>query len=182
MQRCLTQIICLAALVLVACGPRGSGEPSETSLFTGARLILGDGRVIENGALLVERGRIQRVGTAAEVVAPPGATVVDLSGKTVIPALIDAHAHLGYECYTAWGADCYTRDNVIDNLERYAYYGFGAVFSAGSDPDDLAIGLERDQRLGRIGGGLCHALCILLTLRTGACVRTAAVHKKRPYR
>jgi imidazolonepropionase-like amidohydrolase len=70
----------------------------------------------------------------------------------VIPALIDAHAHLGYEGYTGWGADYYSRANVIDNLERYAYYGFGAVFSAGTDPDDLAVGIQRDQDLGLIGG------------------------------
>ena len=158
----------LAASLTAGCAPSDSGPPPEgalespassapaqpgaTLLFEGARLILGDGGVIENGALLVEGDRILEVGSAGEVTAPPGATSFDLAGKTVIPALIDAHAHLGYEGYTSWGSENYSRENLIEHLERYAYYGFGAVFSAGSDPDDLAIELQRAQREGRVGG------------------------------
>ena len=75
-----------------------------TTLFEGARLVLGDGDVIENGAFLVEGDRILEVGNTGEVTAPSGATSIDLAGKTVIPALIDAHVHLGYEGYTSWGS------------------------------------------------------------------------------
>ena len=64
---------------------------------------------------------------------------VDLAGRTLMPAMIDAHAHLGYEGYTSWRGENYTRENVVDHLNRYAYYGFGAVFSTGTDPDDEAI-------------------------------------------
>jgi imidazolonepropionase-like amidohydrolase len=139
-----------------ACGPSDTtpgGDPSVTStLFTGARLILGDGGVVDPGAMLVEGDRIVAVGPVGAVDAPSGITTVDLGGKTVIPALVDAHAHLGYEGYTAWGADSYTRENLIENLERYAYYGFGAVFSAGSDPDDFALEIRRAQDAGEIGG------------------------------
>jgi len=142
----------LAAVLVAGCASAGPASPDDTTLFTGGRLILGDGGVLERGAMLVSRGRIERVGPVGAVAAPVGARIVDLTGKTVIPALIDAHAHLGYEGYTGWGADYYSRDNVIDNLERYAYYGFGAVFSAGTDPDDLAIGIQRDQQLGLVPG------------------------------
>ncbi len=102
--------------------------------------------------MLVDGDRILEVGSAADVTAPGGASTIDLTGKTVIPALIDAHAHLGYEGYTGWGAENYSRDNLIEHLERYAYYGFGAVFSAGSDPDDLALELQRAQSEGEVGG------------------------------
>ena len=142
----------LATWLLTACAPSGDGGGADTTVFEGARLILGDGRVIENGALLIEGGRIRQVGSLDQVSSPSDAAVVDLSGQTVIPALIDTHAHIGYEGYTGWGADHYTRDNVIEHLERYAYYGFGAVFSAGSDPDGLALALREDQELGRVGG------------------------------
>ena len=60
--------------------------------------------------------------------------------------MIDAHAHLGYEGYTSWGSENYSRENLIEHLERYAYYGFGAVFSAGSDAQDLALEIQRAQR------------------------------------
>ena len=161
-------MIGLAAAVTVGCAPSDSDPasggnressvssapagPDVTVLVEGARLIVGDGGVIEDGAFLVEGDRILEVGRTGEVTAPPGATAVDLAGKTVIPALIDAHAHLGYEGYTSWGSDNYTRANLIEHLERYAYYGFGAVFSAGSDPDDLALDIQRAQREGEVGG------------------------------
>ena len=157
-------LIVLVASAVGSCTPSDSGPapeagiassasaPSGAILFDGARLVLGDGGVIENGAFLVEGDRILEVGNTGEVTAPPGATSIDLTGKTVIPALIDAHAHLGYEGYTSWGSDNYSRENLIEHLERYAYYGFGAVFSAGSDPDDLAIEIQRAQREGDIAG------------------------------
>lgn len=148
----------LAALVTCAaagCAPaEDASDPlgGQAVLFEGARLVVGDGRTIESGALLVERGRIVGTGRSGELVAPADAARIDLSGKTVIPAMIDAHAHLGYEGYSSWGAENYTRANLIEHLERYAYYGFGAVFSAGTDPDDFALEIEREQQAGEVGG------------------------------
>src|SRR5688500_8874275 len=65
--------------------------------FEGARLITGDGGVpLERSAFVVDRGRFTRVGRRGEVQAPSGAVRVDLTGKTVVPALVDAHSHIGY--------------------------------------------------------------------------------------
>jgi len=140
-------------LALAACGQTES-TPADGSavVYENARLVLGDGGVIENGALVVDGDRIVMVGPLAALTVPEGTPHIDLTGKTVIPALIDAHAHIGYEGYRSWGADAYSRENVIEHLERYAYYGFGAVFSAGTDPDDLALEIERAQRAGEVGG------------------------------
>ncbi|HET9948154.1 MAG TPA: amidohydrolase family protein [Longimicrobiales bacterium] len=142
-----------AACALLACSPGGDAAGGEEGavLLEGARLVVGDGTVIERGALLFEGGRILAVGPADEI-RVAGAARVDLSGRTVTPALVDAHAHLGYEGYTTWGADAYTRDNLIDHLERYAYYGFGTVLSAGTDPNDLALDVQRAQARGEVGG------------------------------
>jgi imidazolonepropionase-like amidohydrolase len=120
--------------------------------FEGARILVGDGRVIDNGILIVESNRITRVGRVGEVPRPQGATRVDLAGKTMMPALIDAHLHVGYENTHGWTARNYTRENVIETLERSAYYGVGAVFSAGTDPVDIAQPIQRDQEAGRVGG------------------------------
>lgn len=111
--------------------------------------------MIEDGALLVEDDRIAAVGEAGDIPlreGDPGFARVELSGRTVIPALIDSHAHLGYEGYTGWGAEHYSRANLLDHLHRYAYYGFGAVLSAGADPEDLALELQEDQRSGEVRG------------------------------
>jgi imidazolonepropionase-like amidohydrolase len=119
-------------------------------IFEGARLIDGRGRPpIETSALLVENGRITGVGRHGDVKAPVGATRVDLSGKTVIPALINVHVHIGYEGYTSWGAENYTPQNVLDHLQREAFYGVGVTQSVGSSPTDASIQFARDQAAGK---------------------------------
>ena len=144
--------ICLAASITGGCAQSNFGPASGATLFEGARLILGDGSVIENGAFLVEGDRILAVGRTGEVTAPRGETSIDLAGKTVIPALVDIHMHIGYEGYMSWGSQHYSRENIIEHLERYAYFGFGAVLSAGSDADDLALEIQRAQRRGEVQG------------------------------
>ena len=122
--------ICVAAGVI--CGAHAQNK----MLFQDASLIIGDGSVLTNHDLLIENGLIVSLG---ENLPPPDTgLVVDLHGKWVMPALIDAHAHLGFQSRQSWGADNYDLENLTDNLEQYAYYGFGAVFSAGSDPAEIA--------------------------------------------
>ena len=129
-----------------------AAQRATPMVFEGARLVVGDGRVIESGTVIVADGRITGVGRREDLQPPRGAVRIDLTGKTVMPALIDAHMHIGFENMSSWRAENYTRANVIDTLDRLAYYGVGAVFSAGVDPTDLALGLQRDQAAGRIGG------------------------------
>jgi imidazolonepropionase-like amidohydrolase/Tol biopolymer transport system component len=71
-------------------------KPAGTVALVGARIITmaeEDGGVIDNGIILIENNRITAVGSAAAVSYPAGTPTVDLSGKTIIPGLIDAHAH-----------------------------------------------------------------------------------------
>jgi imidazolonepropionase-like amidohydrolase len=139
-------VVAIAALAVAG------AQRAPATVFERARILIGDGRVIDNGILVVENGRIARVGRMGEVQPPAGATRVDLSGKTMMPALIDAHMHIGYENMNGWAGRNYTRENVIETLERLAYYGVGAIFSAGTDPVDLAQQIQRDQASGKVGG------------------------------
>ena len=97
------------------------------------RIFSGE-KLYESGEwLLIKEGYVvEIVQTEAEL--PPEAEQRKLKGKTIIPALIDAHAHLGYQSVDSWGAQNYNDANLRDNLSQYAYYGFSTVFSAGSDP------------------------------------------------
>jgi len=74
-------------------------RPSGTIALVGARLITmaGDDRsqVIDNGTIVVERNRIVAVGPSDRVTVPEGATRIDVAGKTILPGLVDAHAHIG---------------------------------------------------------------------------------------
>ena len=68
----------------------------SATLFEGARLITGDeAPPIEDSAFVVQDGKFTSVGRRGEVQAPEGAARVDLTGKTVMPGIIEAHAHLG---------------------------------------------------------------------------------------
>src|SRR5438105_4443710 len=87
---------CLLVLSLFLIPLRSTAQQAPT-LYEGARLIAGDGSApIENSAFLVVGNRIAQVGRKGEIAAPAGASRVDLSGKTVIPGIVDAHGHPGF--------------------------------------------------------------------------------------
>jgi imidazolonepropionase-like amidohydrolase len=93
--------------------------------FEGMRLLVGDGRVIENATLVIDGAKITSVGAAGDVRLPAGATRVNLGGKTVMPMIIDTHIHLSH-----------TRDAIVRDLRQRAYYGVSTVMSLGTDSID----------------------------------------------
>lgn len=144
-----TFIVCCLPL-LAACAPDELPPLPPTSdavVFEGARLIVGnDSAPIENSILVVEDGILSQVGAAGQVEIPDRAARVSLAGKTVMPALIDIHVHVGYRDVidmTDVPAN-YTRENVIDHLRRSAYYGAAAVLSMGLDRGDIAFDLREN--------------------------------------
>jgi imidazolonepropionase-like amidohydrolase len=106
----------------VLAGLASSASAQSVTAFEGARLIVGDGRVIESATLVVDGPKIVQAGGAADVRVPAGATRVSLAGKTVMPMLIDTHVHLGA-----------TRDAIVQDLRLRAYYGVSAALSLGTD-------------------------------------------------
>src|SRR5271154_2539398 len=80
-------IAVLLAFLAASSTPRA--QTTTVTIFEGARLLTGDGGVIENSAFIVANDRIVGVGRRGILQPPPGAARVDLSGKTVMPALVD---------------------------------------------------------------------------------------------
>jgi imidazolonepropionase-like amidohydrolase len=124
--------------------------PSTPVLYEGARLIIGDGSAaIESGAFVVQNGRITAVGRKGAIAAPSGAVRVDLTGKTVMPALVNAHAHFGYERFTRAAGEAlpenFTPENLLDHLQREAFYGVGTANDGGSAPVALSLQFQLDQ-------------------------------------
>ncbi|MGD9906139.1 MAG: amidohydrolase family protein [Vicinamibacterales bacterium] len=120
-----TAVAAILTLTVAACGGGPPAQaPVDATVFEGARVIVGDGSApIENATVVVSGGRITQVGPAASVTAPAGATRVDLAGKTVMPTIVDTHVHLGT-----------TREALVADLRRRAYFGVGAAMSLGLDP------------------------------------------------
>jgi imidazolonepropionase-like amidohydrolase len=139
-----------ALMLLVGCVVSALAAPPQprataVTVFAGARLIDGDGGApLEDSAFIVENDRFTRVGRKSDVPAPAGATRVDLTGKTVIPALVDAHSHIGYMKDLASGPEHYTRENIVDHLRRFAYFGVTASQAMGSDFGELPFQI-RDE-------------------------------------
>ncbi len=74
-----------------------SDKPTGTIAMTNARIITMDANnsVIENGVVIVKENRIIAAGKTGEVQIPAGAKVIDCAGKTIMPGIVDVHAHLG---------------------------------------------------------------------------------------
>ena len=127
-------VLFLGAVLTAGCtGPEAGGEAAVT-VFEGARLIVGDGSAaIEDAVFVVEGDRVTQAGRRADVQIPAGATRVDLSGKTVMPAVVNAHMHLAS-----------TRDERVAQLQHMAYYGAGLVVSLGQDTGDVPFEM-RDE-------------------------------------
>jgi imidazolonepropionase-like amidohydrolase len=127
--------------------------PGAVVAYEGARLIPGDGRPpIEEAVLIVEGGRIRLAGRRGEVTVPPAAARVSLAGKTVLPTLVNAHTHTGFQRGASYARENYTRAQVLEDLERAHYFGVGAVLSQGIDPGEIGFQLRVDQAAGRAGG------------------------------
>jgi imidazolonepropionase-like amidohydrolase len=140
---------CFAAIGS-AWGVNGQTTTTGVTVFEGARLITGDGGApIANSAFIVQNDRFTRVGRRGDLQVPAGAARVDLTGKTVMPSKVDLHGHIGYQHDVdgTMSKEYFTRDNLIDHLQRLAYYGFSAVVSVGDLVD------RSDLHGGRTGWG-----------------------------
>ena len=138
------------SLVLLAALASTVGAQTNDVIYEGARLVIGDASTpIENGAFIVHNGRITAIGRKGSIKAPTGSARVDLSGKTVMPALNNIHVHMGYEGYVSWSVENHTAENVLDHLEREAFYGVGAALSMGEQPTDFAIEFQQNQLAGK---------------------------------
>lgn len=107
---------------------------SGPTAFEGARVIVGDGRVMNNATFVVENGEFTAVGATGSVTVPQGAARVDLSGRTVMPAILDAHVH--------------TRNDLPglrEDLKQRAVLGVGAVLSMGRDADDALLAFRGNE-------------------------------------
>src|SRR5438874_2415055 len=81
-------------LLPLALGSRDDAG-AAVMVFQGARILTAEGAAIDNGVLVVHSGKIVAVGPAGDVQVPDGATIRDVSGKVIIPGLVDTHSHIG---------------------------------------------------------------------------------------
>ena len=121
------------AAVLAGSSVPATGQAPVTA-FEGARIIVGDGSpVIEKGTIVVNGTTIQAIGANVQV--PAGAQRVNLAGKTVMPMILDTHIHAPA-----------TREQMIRDLKRRAYWGVGAAMSMGTDTTDIVFKVRDETK------------------------------------
>ncbi|MDE2980379.1 MAG: amidohydrolase family protein [Gemmatimonadota bacterium] len=134
--RSAAPILALFTPVVLGGCEAGSDAPASSAVaFEGARVIVGDGAVIEDAVFVVDDGLIGQVGASGAIDIPDGAARVDLSGKTVMPAIVNAHFHLNPE-----------RGARTEQLRHSAYYGTSLAVSLGLDDGEAAFEM-RDEML-----------------------------------
>jgi imidazolonepropionase-like amidohydrolase len=139
------------ATLLVVAGFSSQGSLAQAPAggavaLTGARVIDGTGAApLEQATIVVNNGRIESVGPAASAKIPAGATRVDMSGKTIVPGLINAHGHLSADT-----SNKPTTEKLAGQLRVYADYGVTTVYVLGTGVDDLdeAVMLRESQATG----------------------------------
>jgi imidazolonepropionase-like amidohydrolase len=136
-MRRATILALMAGVALGFAVPAQAQAPSGATAFEGGRIIVGDGRVIDNGTIVVEGSKITQAGPAAEIKVPAGANRVNLSGKTVMPDIIDTHTHLSQ-----------TKEAIERDLKRRAYYGVSAALSMGTNENESELDVRAHPQPG----------------------------------
>jgi imidazolonepropionase-like amidohydrolase len=125
-------LLTFAAAVLIS-----TSAGAQVTVLRNATLIDGSGAAPQGSVTIVmENGRIREIG--AGVAAPAGANVVDLTGKFVVPGIINGHGHVGPA----------PRDR---QLRQYALYGVTTTTSMAADPDDI-VDYKARQKAGELRG------------------------------
>lgn len=131
-------------------------------LWLGCSLAFGETKVLENftlidgtgkppvtaAALVMTDGRIVYAGPKARMKAPAGAERIDLTGKYVMPGIINLHCHLGNVKGLTQDPKNFTRENLNAQLKTFTTYGVTSVLSMGAD-QDLIYQVRAEQRAGR---------------------------------
>ncbi|GAA1953526.1 amidohydrolase family protein [Microbacterium deminutum] len=143
---------------------------NDPTFFTGARLIIGDGSdPIDDAGILISNGTIIGIGPTADVSVADGVRRVDLTGKIVMPTIVNPHGHAGYLKGANTDAANFSRENVLDHLRRFVYYGVSVFQSLGTDRDDIEISIRDEQRGGTLDD---PELALLLSASNGIAAPT----------
>lgn len=133
--------------------PASTPAPAAANVLVLNNFTLIDGRggaAVPDSALIATDGRISWIGPKSDLKAPAGAQVQDLTGKFVMPGMIDLHTHVSNsDVQMQDPVRFFTREGVTNDLRLYASYGVTSVVSQGTDQKPLVYEMRAEQRSGR---------------------------------
>ena len=144
----------LFAAFALAVASAAAAQPQVDLVLIDGTVITVDGRNTVAQAIAIGGGLVVAVGTSAEIRARAGAgaRVIDLAGKSVMPTLISTHVHPGFQKGTTYVAANFTRETVMNDLNRALYFGISVVQSQGIERGDVLYRIRADQAAGTLGG------------------------------
>jgi imidazolonepropionase-like amidohydrolase len=126
------RIVAIAACVIRVWSSAPIFAAESITFLRNVHVIDGSGNPpLEQADVLIRGDRIASVAAASPAPPPAGATVLDLSGKTLMPGLISAHSHVGLVDGTTVSAGNYNRANIERQLRQYQAYGVTTIASLG---------------------------------------------------
>jgi len=143
-------------IAVLSCNDGMKQTSSGAILLQDVTLIDGNGgQPQEHTSILLQGDTIAAIGQNPD---SSNATVVNLSGKTVLPALISDHVHIGSLKGVINKPENYTRDNILSQLKKYGDYGVLNILVAGSDRPYLFDSGIRDSSVnGLLPGARIHS-------------------------
>ncbi|RAJ11122.1 imidazolonepropionase-like amidohydrolase [Chitinophaga skermanii] len=151
--RLLYSLVLLPFLHACSSAPQ---QLTNKTLLRNATVIDGTGKApMTQTDILISGDQIEAIGQHLD---STGANVVDLNGKTVMPALISAHVHIGNLKDTTTTTGNYTRENILSQLKKYEDYGVLHVLVMGTDrPWLFKSGLKDSSATGLLPGARIHS-------------------------
>jgi imidazolonepropionase-like amidohydrolase len=132
-----------------------SSFSQSVKIIKGVTLIDGTGAGPKQNVNVVIKGDVIDAVLSSNTSLPKDATVTDYSGKFVMPALINGHAHLGLLTGDNSSPNNYTRENILRHLQKYQQYGISTVLSLGTDRE-IIFPLRDSSRKGLLPGATIY--------------------------
>ncbi len=143
-----------AVLIFLAWDTKTPSPVGDSRLLRNVTLIDGNGSApLEHMDIWIQGDKIAGIGKDLAV---SGADIKDLTGKTIMPALVSAHVHVGTLKDTTTKPENYTRANILHQLNRYQEYGIGNILVMGTDRPMLFNGLRDSSEKGKLPGARLH--------------------------
>jgi len=174
----------LIGLVVACVISVSTAAHAQTTVLRGARVIDGTGAAaIDSATVVIRDGHIVSIGPAAGTAVPGDAEVIDYAGKTIIPGLISAHAHVGIFLGLKSAPENYNRDAILQQLKQLEAYGVTTVMSLGLN-GPLLYELRPELHAGKLPGadlfGADQGIGVVGGQPSAAVVRVAENQISRP--